>query len=57
MNAASAPIIHPTDFSFAHALKISLVAKCKLYVVHVADRKDADGWRDFPQVRQIPGGR
>jgi nucleotide-binding universal stress UspA family protein len=59
MNAGSAPIIHPTDFSaesmnaFAHALKISLTAKCKLYIVHVADRENADDWHAFPQVRQI----
>lgn len=56
---SSAPIIHPTDFSaesmnaFAHALKISLTAKCKLYIVHVADRENADDWHAFPQVRQI----
>ncbi len=58
MNAAGAAIIHPTDFSeesmsaFAHALKISLVVKCKLYVVHVAERHDADEWQAFPHVRQ-----
>ncbi len=59
MNADSAPIIHPTDFSdesmiaFAHALKISLAAKCKLYVVHVAEREDADEWQAFPHVRRM----
>lgn len=58
MNAAGAAIIHPTDLSeesmsaFAHALKISLVIKCKLYVVHVAERQDADEWHAFPHVRQ-----
>ncbi len=59
MNAGNASIIHPTDFSaesmnaFAHALKISLTAGCKLYIVHVAERENADDWRAFPQVRQI----
>ena len=59
MNPVSAPIIHPTDFSdasmnaFAHALKIGLVAKCRLYVVHVAERKDADDWQAFPHVRRM----
>ena len=57
MNATSAPIIHPTDFSdlsrnaFAHALKISLAARCKLYIAHVAGRKDANEWQSFPHVR------
>jgi len=58
MPAVSAAIIHPTDFSeesmsaFAHALKISLLVKAKLYVVHVAERQDADEWHAFPHVRQ-----
>jgi len=57
MNTSGAPIIHPTDFSevsrnaFAHALKISLAAKCRLYIAHVA-RRDATGdWQSFPHVR------
>jgi nucleotide-binding universal stress UspA family protein len=58
MNSTSAPIMHPTDFSdlsmnaFAHALRISLVVKCKLYIVHIAERQDADEWQAFPHVRQ-----
>lgn len=57
MTPTSAPIMHPTDFSalsinaFAHALKISLVLKSKLYVVHIAAREDADDWQSFPHVR------
>lgn len=38
--------------AFAHALKISLAAKRKLYVVHVAERGGADEWHAFPHVRQ-----
>jgi nucleotide-binding universal stress UspA family protein len=59
MNEASVPIIHPTDFSvqsmvaFAHALRISLAAKCKLYVVHIAERDDVDEWQSFPHVREL----
>ena len=58
MIPTSAPIMHPTDFSdlsmnaFAHALKISLAAKCKLYIVHIAARQDADEWQAFPHVRE-----
>lgn len=58
MTAVGASIIHPTDFSadsanaFAHALKISTVAKCKLYVAHVADQSGAQEWHAFPHVRQ-----
>jgi len=58
MIGASAPIIHPTDFSddsmnaFAHALKISTVANCRLYVAHVADRSGTQEWHAFPHVRQ-----
>ncbi|HYA06320.1 MAG TPA: universal stress protein [Xanthobacteraceae bacterium] len=58
MNVTAPPIIHPTDFSdlsrsaFTHALRISLAAKCKLYIAHIADRKDANEWQSFPHVRQ-----
>jgi nucleotide-binding universal stress UspA family protein len=57
MNPTSAPIMHPTDFSelsknaFAHALRISLATKCKLYIVHIAERKDKNEWQAFPHVR------
>ncbi len=58
MNSLSAPIMHATDFSelsmsaFAHALKISLTVKCKLYIAHVAEQTDADDWQSFPHVRE-----
>lgn len=58
MNAGGAPIIHPIDFSddgmtaFAHAFGIAAASKCRLYVVHVADREAADDWQAFPHVRQ-----
>jgi nucleotide-binding universal stress UspA family protein len=59
MSMIGAPIMHPTDFSdlsmnaFIHALRLSLAAKSKLYVVHIADDKDTDAWRSFPHVRQM----
>lgn len=49
-------IFHPSDFSgaseiaFAHALKIALVAKAELSMLHVAASPDAE-WEDFPGVR------
>ena len=49
-------IFHPSDFSeaseiaFVHALKMALVAKASLSMLHVtADSKV--GWQDFPGVR------
>jgi nucleotide-binding universal stress UspA family protein len=61
-------IFHPSDFSeasevaFAHALKIALVARANLTVLHVAASPSAE-WQDFPGVRAmlerwnvIPGG-
>jgi nucleotide-binding universal stress UspA family protein len=50
-------IFHPSDFSqsseiaFAHALKIALVSRASLNMMHVAADPDAD-WGDFPGVRQ-----
>jgi nucleotide-binding universal stress UspA family protein len=50
-------IFHPSDFSaasevaFAHALKIALVARAKLTVLHVKENS-ATGWEDFPGVRE-----
>jgi nucleotide-binding universal stress UspA family protein len=48
-------IVHPTDFSdnsveaFAHALRIALVMRSKLYLVHIAESEyEQDG---FPHVR------
>ncbi len=49
-------IFHPSDFSraseiaFVHALKMALVAKARLTVLHVAASGSAD-WQDFPGVR------
>ncbi len=51
-------IMHPTDFSelslnaFVHALKICLAVKSKLYLVHVAERRNEDAWLAFPHVRE-----
>jgi nucleotide-binding universal stress UspA family protein len=60
---ASLPIIltsmlHPTDFSeasevaFGHALKLAVMAKAKLSILHVAPRKDDVDFSDFPEIRQ-----
>jgi nucleotide-binding universal stress UspA family protein len=49
-------VFHPSDFSqasevaFAHALKIALVAKAKLTMLHVQAVPGTD-WQDFPGVR------
>lgn len=49
-------IFHPSDFSeasevaFAHALKIALMARAKLTVLHV-DASPSAHWQDFPGVR------
>ena len=49
-------IFHPSDFSvaseiaFAHALKLAVVAKSKLSILHVADGQRV-AWQDFPGVR------
>lgn len=49
-------IFHPSDFSeasevaFAHALKIALVAKANLTVLHVQASSSSE-WQDFPGVR------
>jgi len=51
-------IVHPTDFSdasaeaFAHALRIALTAKCRLYLMHVAVPADETDWMSFPHVRE-----
>ena len=49
-------IFHPSDFTeasevaFAHALKIALVSKAKLEVLHVGTG-GSFGWEDFPGIR------
>jgi len=51
-------IIHPTDFSdlsmdaFAHALRIALAAKSKLYLLHVGSEDHDTPWASFPHVRR-----
>jgi nucleotide-binding universal stress UspA family protein len=51
-------IVHPTDFSdlsaeaFAHALRIALVMKSKLYLVHIAESENPREVEGFPHVRQ-----
>jgi nucleotide-binding universal stress UspA family protein len=49
-------ILHPTDFSphsyeaYAHALRLALATKSKLYVVHVLETEVGEGWEP-PQMR------
>ena len=49
-------IFHPSDFSeasgvaFEHALRLALVAKAELTMLHVDSGNDSD-WADFPGVR------
>src|SRR3954471_20980979 len=62
-------IFHPSDFSaasevaFAHALRIALVARTELALLHVESSPSAN-WQDFPAVRDtlerwglLPKGR
>ena len=50
-------ILHPSDFSaasevaFAHALKVALIAKAQLIVMHVSPGMSAE-WTDFPGIRE-----
>ncbi len=50
-------IFHPSDFSpasevaFAHALKLALITKAALRMMHVAADVDDMHWSDFPGVR------
>lgn len=50
-------IFHPSDFSqasevaFAHALKLALIARAELRIMHVASDRDDMHWSDFPGVR------
>lgn len=56
MNSSIRSIVHPTDFSpssvgaFAHALRVAMAAKSKLYVLHVLQDEIGEGW-EFPEVR------
>jgi nucleotide-binding universal stress UspA family protein len=50
-------IFHPTDFSpgseaaFTHALKLALLAKAELSILHVTNTAEDLHWTDFPGVR------
>ncbi|MCC2639715.1 MAG: putative Universal stress protein [Nitrospira sp.] len=50
-------IFHPTDFSedsqvaFAHALKLALVHRAELTIMHVDPIVAPDGFEDFPRIR------
>ena len=50
-------ILHPSDFSpasevaFAHALKLALLARAALRIMHVAADVEDMHWSDFPGVR------
>ena len=50
-------VLHPTDLSesslaaFHHALKVAMLAKTKLTLLHVSTDKDLK-WSDFPGVRE-----
>lgn len=53
----SVNIFHPSDFSrgsqvaFCHALKIAILAKAQLEIMHVAANENDMHWTDFPGVR------
>jgi nucleotide-binding universal stress UspA family protein len=62
MNALRNPfaihrIFHPTDFSqdsqvaFAHALKLAIVYRAELTIMHVDPTVSPEGFEDFPRVR------
>lgn len=62
MNATAAQlpirrIFHPTDFSqdsqvaFAHALRLALVHRAELTVMHVDPAVAPEGFEDFPRIR------
>lgn len=62
MNATRTPqpihrIFHPTDFSedshvaFAHALKLALVHRAELTIMHVDPAVAPEGFEDFPRIR------
>ena len=50
MNSSIHSIVHPTDLSpssasaFAHALRVAMAAKSKLYVLHVLQDDPGEGW-------------
>lgn len=54
-----ARIFHPTDFSadshtaFVHALKLALLARAELTIMHVDPSVTREGFEDFPRVRPL----
>ena len=50
-------ILHPTDFSrgsevaFVHALKLALVTKAELEILHISRHPEQVEWSSFPAVR------
>lgn len=52
-------IAHPTDFSpeglvaFEHALRLALVNRCRLDILHVHTPGREDDWDRFPHVREV----
>lgn len=50
-------IFHPTDFSpdsqvaFAHALKLALLPRAELTIMHVDPTVEPEGFEDFPRIR------
>ena len=52
-------IVHPTDFSdlsmnaFAHALKIALITRGRLDIIHIASKHDHDADTIPPRVRHV----
>src|SRR4051812_35362775 len=52
-------IFHPTDFSdeshtaLIHALKLALVAKGELSMMHIDPGVDREDFEDFPRIRPI----
>lgn len=55
-------IAHPTDFSpegrtaFLHALRLALVNRCRLDLLHVRAAGDDEHWERFPRVREVLEG-
>jgi nucleotide-binding universal stress UspA family protein len=56
VNPSIRSILHPTDFSawsyeaYAHALRLALATKSKLYILHVLESEVGECW-ESPQVR------
>lgn len=52
-------IAHPTDFSpegrmaFLHALRLALINRCRLDLLHVRAAGDDEHWERFPRVRDV----